>query len=423
MAIKSINLSNIALRGSLLVVVGLLCILGVYFAVKWCIASTLAVQTDSREIAEFAADLAPNDPKAHYALATLYEKTFLTEDFANSLAKYEQAVSLAPNDFRLWLDLARARDREGDSKGAEMAYRKAVELAPHYSRIHWALGNLLLRQGNTEEAFVEIRKAVENDSKYANPAVNVAWQFFEGDVQLISQKIGDSIPIKSALSAFLAGQQRFDEAFTLWNALSPEEKKTTFKAEGEVLLQNLLATKRYRDALSVQSQISQIEGEKFESGKIFNGGFETDIKTANASQFEWAIAEGLEPKILFDATQKYGGSRSLVIVFNSLNGQDFRTIQQTIALESGKRYVFETFARAELKTQATVKWEIVDTASGQILATTSAVPANSDWTALTTEFNTTPATQAVTIRLARVACPNSMCPISGKVWFDDFNLK
>lgn len=423
MAVKSINLDNTLARGGLLIVGGLLCALGVYFAAKWCIGSTLAVQTGAREIAELAADLSPDDPKPHYALAALYEKTFLPGDFEKSLEKYERAVSLAPNDFRLWFDLARARDREDDAKGAEKAYRKAAELAPNYSRVHWALGNFLLRQGNTEEAFREIRKAVENDAKFANPAVNVAWQYYGGDVQLISQKIGDSIPIKSALSAFLASQQRFDEAFMLWNALSPEEKKTTFKAEGTALLQHLLGAKKYRDALSVQSQINQIEGEKFEVGKIFNSGFETDVKTTGASPFEWSIAEGLQPQIGYDGAQKHGGNRSLVIVFNSLNGQDFRAIQQIVAVEGGRRYVFETFARADLKTQATVKWEIADAASGQILASTSAVPANTEWTALTAEFNTPPGTQGVIIRLARAACPGIVCPITGKIWFDDFNLK
>lgn len=422
MAVKSINLNNTALRASLLIV-ALVCVLAVYFAVRWSLASTLAQQTEIMEIAAFAAELSPSDPKAHYAMASLYEKTFLTEDFPKALEEYERAASLAPDDFRLWFDLGKARDRFGDEKGAERAYRKAAELAPHYSRVHWALGNFLLRQGSIEEAFTEIRKAVENDPKYANPAVNVAWQYFDADVQVISQKIGDSIPIKSALSAFLAGQQRFDEAFVLWNTLSPEDKKTNFKAEGEALLLNLIGAKKYRDALSVQSQISETAGEPFALGKIHNSGFEADVKIANAGLFEWSIADGQQPQILFDATQKHQGDRSLVIVFRSLNGQDFRGVQQTVAVESGKRYVFETFARADLDTQTSFKWEIVDTANGQIMASTNSIPAKSDWAALTAEFTTAPDTQAITIRLARIPCPNIVCPISGKIWFDDFNLK
>jgi tetratricopeptide (TPR) repeat protein len=421
---KSINLNNFAGRAFLLAV-ALICILAVYFAVKWCLASTIAAHAESKETAQLAVDMTPNDPKPHYVLAALHEKTFLAEDLAKSLAEYEKATSLAPNDFRLWFDLGKARDHAGDAAGAERAFRKAVELAPNYSRVHWTLGNLLLRQGNTEEAFAEIRRATENDPIYAAPAVTTVWQFFDGDIGLISQKIGDSIPIKAALSGFLAKQQRFDEAFALWNALSAEDKKITYKTESDALLQSLLAAKKYRDALNVQSQINQPEGEKFEVGKIFNAGFETDIRTApaDAGIFEWTIADALQPQIGYDDKQKREGSRSLVIVFNSANGQDFRVVQQTVAVESGKHYNFEVFARADLKSPATVKWEIADAADGKILAATGSVPNNSDWSPLAAEFITPTATQAVTIRLARAACPVSMCPIAGKVWFDNFNLK
>lgn len=422
MAIKSIKLNNSAALISLLVAV-LLCILGVFYAVKWCLADTLATQTPNPELAAYAAEISPGNPRTHYTLAFWRERTFLPEDFQKALEGYERAASLAPNDFRMWFDLAKARDRNGDSEGAEKAYRKTLELAPNYSRNHWALGNLLLREGKTDEAFAEIRHAVENDSSLANPAVSVAWNFYDGDVATISQKIGDSIPIKAALSNFLAGQQRFDESFALWNALSENDKRETYKTDSQALLQSLLAAKKYRDALSVQSQINPSEGEKIEVGKILNGGFEADVKMANAGVFEWSIADGLQPQIGFDGAQKHGGNRSLVIVINSMNGQDFRLIQQTVAVESGKRYQFETFARSELKSPATFKWEITDAASGAVLGSTAAVPNSSDWISLTADFTTPPTTQAVNIRLARVPCPVSMCPISGKVWFDDFNLK
>jgi tetratricopeptide (TPR) repeat protein len=421
MAIKSIKLNNIALRLALLAA-ALLCVFAVYSSVKWLLANTLTA-TQYKDIAEISVDLSPNDPETHYNLAVLQEQTFLPEDFAKSLGEYERAVSLSPHDFRLWFDLGKARDRNGDTAGAEKAFRKAVELAPHYSRNHWALGNLLLREGNTEEAFVEIRRAVENDASYGIPAVTTVWGVFNGDVALISQKIGDSTPIKAALSTFLARQQRFDEAFVLWNQLSADDKKITYKENSEQLLQALLTAQKFRDALSVQSQILQTEGEQFELGKIFNGGFEAEVKAVNPGIFEWKITDGQQPQIGFDDRQKHGGNRSLVIVFKSINGQDFRAIQQTVPVESGKRYNFEAFARSNLETDATLKWEITDTAGGKVLASTSPVPANSEWAPLKAEFTTTPTTQAVTIRLARVTCPTSLCPISGRIWFDDFNLK
>lgn len=423
MAIKSIQLNGFALR-SLLLISALLCVLAVYFVVKWGLADTLATQTQAAEIAEFAVELSPDNPKTHYSLAALRERTFLNEDFQKALAGYERAVSLAPNDFRLWFDLGKARDQNGDQKGAEKAYRRALELAPNYSRVHWALGNLLLRQGKTEEAFAEIRRAAANDPSYANPAVGVAWQFYDGDVPTISEKIGDSMPIKAALSNFLASQKRFDESFALWNELSAEDKRTTYKTDSEALLNSLVATKNYRDALNVYTQITQFDGDRPEIGKITNGGFEADIKTGSAANlFDWLIADGLQPQILFDATQKHGGSRSLVIVFKSMNGQDFRAIQQPVVVESEKHYRFEAYVRSELETPATLKWEIVDLSDEKILASTEALPNNSDWMPLAAEFDTTRSTQAVMIRLVRVPCPVSMCPINGKVWFDDFSLR
>lgn len=420
MAIKSIALNGYAERGAV-VAIALLGVLLVYAVAKFCLADTVATNAISKEMAEVAVGLAPSNPTAHYVLGAFNERSFLPTDFDKTLPAYETATSLSPSDYRLWFEVGKARDRAGDQAGAEKAYRKALELAPNYSRLHWAIGNLLLRRGMTEEAFVEIRRAVENDPAFSAPAVNVAWQFFGGDVAVISQKIGDSNAIKSALSTFLAKQARFDESFALWNSLSDQEKKTTYKTDGENLFQALMAAKKFRDAVSVQKQIGA--GETVELEKITNPGFETEVNPANTNSFFWTIADGLQPQIGFDDKQKHGGNRSLVKVFNSPSGQEFRIVQQSIAVQGNKTYNFEIYARADLKTSATVKWEIVNLSDNKILAATAAVPNNTDWTPLAAQFTTPPDAQAVSIRLVRAACPNTLCPISGRVWFDDSNLK
>ncbi len=125
MAIKSFKLSSNAQR-AVLFAVGLVFVSAVYFAVKWCLASTLVTQAQSKEVAEFAVGLSPNDPKTHYALAVLRERTFLPEDFARSLEEYERAISLAPRDYRRWFDLGKARDRNGDAEGAEKSVEKGA---------------------------------------------------------------------------------------------------------------------------------------------------------------------------------------------------------------------------------------------------------------------------------------------------------
>lgn len=422
MSIKSIQLNTTLYR--LIVITAIILVLFLtYSALRWFFGSTIATQSENKEVAEFAAELAPNDPQSYFSLAKINEKSFLPEDFAKALENYEKAVSVAPYDFRLWMALGKARERAGDDSGAEKALRKSLELAPNYSEVHWALGNFLLRQGNEEEAFSEIRKAVEQDEKFANPAVVTLWQIFDGDVTQIAQKIGDATPIKASLAPFLVKQKRFDEAFSFWNSIPNEEKATTYKKVGEELFAQLVGAKSFRNALTVQTQISTPEDEKFTVGNIFNGDFEKEVKSAKANLFDWKINEGTQPGISLDGSQKHGGTRSLILIFNSDSGKDLRTIQQTIAVESNKSYKLEGFYRAELKTLATLKWEIVDVGDGKILASTNEITAASDWSPLSAEFTVPATTEAIIFRLGNVTCKQALCPISGKLWFDDFSLR
>ncbi len=420
MSVKSIKIETLAARAALLAA-GLVFLICASYFMRWYFAASIAANTDLREVADFAVGLAPDDPQTHYTSAVLSGKIFAPEDIAKSLSEHETAVALAPNDFRLWLALGKARERVGDAAGAELALRKALELAPNYSQVRWTLGNILLRQGKTSEGFAEIRNAAQSDRAFVNPAIVTAWQIFDGSLEQVKQYVGDSQQINFALAIFLAKQKRFDEAIEIWNALPAEEKKTTFKETGEQLHTEMLAAKKYRNALQIRSQISGQEAAQPVTGQIVNGGFEEEVNTKDAGVFEWQIANGFKPQIGFDDVQKRSGNRSLVIIFNSPDGKDFRAISQTVAVEAGKNYRFETFYKSELKTPAALDWEIVDATDGKVLATTGVTSTNAGWTSLKAEF-TAANTEAVTLRLAREACKSSICPISGKIWFDDFSI-
>jgi len=420
--IKSIKLET-ALSRTVLVIAGFLCLVAIFFFAKWCYANAIAAKAAFIEVAELSVDLAPNDPQTHYALAVLNEKTFLSEDLPKSLREFEQAVALSPNDFRLWLAYGKARERSGDGAGAELALRRTLEFAPNYAQVQWTLGNVLLRRGQIREAFFEIRRAAESDMNYRIPAIGAAWQIFDGSLADVKQNIGDSGNLNSALMIFLAKQKRFAEAVEIWNALPAEEKKTTLKTEGEALFGELIAAKQYRTALEIQTSIDgESNAENFALGKIFNGGFESEVKREKATVFDWQIADGAQPQIGFDDNQKVGGTRSLVIIFNSSDGKDFRQVSQIIAVEAVRKYGFSLSYKSELKTSGTLHWEIVDDSNGKVLAITNPISPNADWTNLKTEFVTAANTQAVTVRLVRESCKSIICPITGKVWFDDFSI-
>lgn len=421
---KSIKLESGASRAVLLLAV-LFCLAATFFAVKWYFGNAIAVRSPNKEVAELSVSFAPNDPQTHYTLAVFNEKDFVSSGFAESLAEFERATALAPYDFRLWLALGKARERNGDVAGAELALRKAFALAPNYAAVQWTLGNFLLRRGNVREAFEAIRQAAAGDAgTYKNSALTTAWRIFDGDLAAVKQNLGDSAQLNAALAVFLAGQKRFDEALAIWNALPSEQKKTSLKPDGETLFAQLTTEKRYRDALLVRQSINEPAeaAADFAAGKIFNGDFEIEVKRENSEFFDWQIAPGVQPQIGFDDAQKHAGNRSLVIIFNSQTGREFRQVSQTTAVDANRKYTFELFYKSDLKTASPLRWEVVDAGDGKILGTTDAVSNNADWTNLKVDFIASANTQAVTFRLARDTCKSIVCPIAGKVWFDDFTI-
>ena len=420
MSLKTIELKNTRIK-IILFAIGAIGIIFFTFAFKWCFGNALASRAESLQIAELGVGFAPNDPQAHYVLAVLNDKNFLPEDWRKAVAEYEKAVALSPNDYRLWFQLAKARERDGDAPGAEKALRKSLELAPNYSEIQWTLGNLLLRQGNAAEGFNLMRTAAGGNEKFVVPAISTAWQIFGGDLSQVKQNIGSSPEINAALASFLIGQKRYEEAFEAWNSIPAEQRTGNLRPRGEEIYNQLVLAGKFRAALLIRAEMEDGESRKYEIGKITNAGFEINEKQEKPSIFDWQIGEGVQPLIGVDSETVHGGSLSRRIIFNSPNGADFRSVSQTVAVESDKTYEFSMFYRSDLKTAGTLRWEIVSVADGQILAATKPLEAKSDWANLSAEF-TPESTEAVVIRLMRVACGAPICPISGSVWFDDFGL-
>ena len=422
MDIKSIGMDSRFSKASTLIL-GFCCVFGVLVSTKWLLGNSIASRVDSKEVAQVAVGLAPSDPNPHFALAVMLERSFLPEDLPKSVVEYEKAVALSPNDYRLWLGLGKARERNGDIAGTEKALKRAIELAPNYSQVQWAFGNVLLREGKTEEAFTEIRKAVENDPKFASPAATTAWQMFEGDIEKVKQTIGDSSAVKSALATFLARQKRYDEAYQIWKALPDEGKKTDFKTDGERISAAFLAAKKYKNVLEIQTAISEKGDVNFKLGEVTNPGFETNVRTEKAGTFEWQIGKGLQPQFSISSNEKHEGSQSLAINFRATKKTEFRPISQTVVLDGGRNYRFEIFYKSDLDTSSTVKWEIFDTQSRKVIASTEALDQKTDWKSMSVNFDLPEDSEAVIVRWARAGCKQTICPIKGTVWIDDISIR
>jgi hypothetical protein len=193
-----------------------------------------------------------------------------------------------------------------------------------------------------------------------------------------------------------------------------------------VLLQSLFVANRFRDAWRVSAEIASANTSAVPEGELANSGFEQDIQLSSHDPFGWQVVKGQQPALAIDAGRFHGGNRSLLLTLNSSSGKDLRPISQLVIVEPGKQYRLEFFARTEnLKGLSTLAVEVIT--AGQTaskLATSSPLPTGTnDWQQFNLEFTTPQSTEAIIIQLASVTCPSSVCPMFGKVWYDDFNLR
>lgn len=420
MSTRSIKIDSVW-KKAVLAVVAIVCLFAAWTYSKWGLAATAADRTTDADGAIFLTELAPDDPQIHYLTAALFERRFDPGDAERSLREYETATGLSPSNYLLWLDTGRSRERNGDPVRAEAALRKALELAPNYARVQWALGNNLLRQGRTEDAFAEIKKAVNGDpATYAGPAIVAARQFLGDDPVTIQRMIDGPVEFQASLTSMLVSEKRFDEAMSMWSSFPVEEKRTRMRDTGNLLVTHLLEVKKFREAAALIAELA--DGDPPQVGQIRNGGFESGVKPVEAGTFEWNISPGLQPQIVLSSGQKHSGNNSLLIIFNTKDGKDDRSVSQLVAVEPNRAYELEMFIRADLKTAALFKWEVVDAVDGHRLAISDAFTNGSDWSPVRLRFRTAANVDGIITRLVRENC-GLVCAVNGSIGIDDVSLR
>ncbi len=398
----------------------LVCLTGAIFFAKWSFANAASPRAAAKDVADLAVQFGPDDPQTHFAAAVLYEKTFEPQDLAHSIEEYEKTAALAPNNYISWLELGKARDRRGDADGAERSFLRALELAPNYADVQWAYGNSLLRAGRTEEGFTQIRTAATAKPEYMGPAAVTAMTMLDGDAATVRDMLGNSGAVNAALATYALSGKHYAEAASAWDMIPADEKLPKFREAGQALLSQLAGAKQYRLAARIAKDIWDADGTGPGVGSVLNGGFETGIRLNEARLFDWQVGNGIQPQIGLSGEQKHGGAYSLYMAFNTMLAADLRQVSQTVAVESGKSYTFGGSYRAEIK--GSLAWDVVDASDGKNLAKTPPVQSTDGWTSFRVNFNAPPGSDGVIIRLVRDGCEASVCPITGKVWFDDFSL-
>ncbi len=402
-----------------------------YHVVRWYAGNTMADYFDPAEnnlrVAQMAASLAPDDPLTRWQLAQAMQKNLPLDQQMQAIAEYEKAVRLSPNDYRFWMALGIASEQAGDRVKAEQALKQAVALAPAYAYPHWYLGNLLLRGGRYDEAFAELRIASEADQKFQPQQFNLIWEIYGADPEGLKQGVGESSLAKAKFALYLLGRQKYEEGLRLWESLSADEKKAN-KETAETMVNTLVTTAHYHDALKVWNDIAPNEKFRAVVGSVFDPGFEEASTYGPEMAFGWQVTQVPQVQVGIDPVKSHSGAISLRLAFHVRSNIEDIKVSQLVPVATNTEYDFEFYVSTEkLETGGPTLVQIVDpTTSGVLVSSPGAPGGTSDWTRVALTFKTGDKTEAVLIRIVRPSCGTQeapVCPIFGSVWYDDFSFK
>jgi tetratricopeptide (TPR) repeat protein len=151
-------------------------------ALRSLLAST-EMQTGKYDLAvieyqHLAADN-PNSPQVYLALGNAYRQR---GDLANTIASFQKAEALAPNDIAPLALLAESFTLSGQKPQALEMYRRALQLKPDNAVLMNATAYLIAETGGSlDEALKLAQKAVAADSHQANFSDTLGWIYFKKD--------------------------------------------------------------------------------------------------------------------------------------------------------------------------------------------------------------------------------------------------
>lgn len=390
-----------------------------WFAVRWQIGimlSDLTPPTDPNagEIGVMAARLAPGDPSPILLSAAA------EADPQKAIALFENAIRLAPNDFRTRIELARAYEQDDQIERAEAEFKRAVEIAPNYAAPRWHLGNFYLRHERESDALPQLSHAAEHNQTYRDQVFSLAWDYFQKDAARVVQLVNEPAAV-AHLAYFFAARGAASASLRNWGRLSDADKQR-YGYRAILIADGLYQQRHFGEALSFSKQLG--DATTAEPEKITNPSFETLIGEFEKSRFAWQVNRS-ESKLEITADGKVAreGSRSLRLTFRGYAKPVLANVFQTVVVEPNTKYTLSFWVRtSDLRSAGTPMLEVLNGVNDASLTRTEPFAnGTAEWQRMTLDFRTPENCVGIVIRTIRQYCGEE-CPINGTIWYDDFSL-
>jgi tetratricopeptide (TPR) repeat protein len=377
--------------------------------------SEYSFAANSLDAAQRAVAFNTADPAAQHALGIELANVGRN---AEAVAELERAISLRPEDYFLWQELARLREEIDDTTGGIRALQHAIKLAPYYSEPHWQLGNLLLRTGELNDAFIEMRRAVSSDPMLLPLMTDLAWNVCHSDVKcLLTAAQPKDDGERLSLARFFVVQQNIGAAVNLLLTAS-----TIDSDEGLQMVRILIEAGEFQAAhkICLAGRHGYVQDDD-----VFDGGFEGSMSLDHLG-CGWCAAHSQTIQVLLDPNDPQSGKRSLLLKYAGNFDPTVPAISQLILVVPNTHYRLIFAARTENLVSGGLPVVVVKDAEDDrraIAQSASLSPGTNDWKEFSIAFKTAATTQVITVNIQRQSCSSNPCPIVGRANFDSFSMR
>src|SRR6266571_2143030 len=372
-----------------------------------------AAKTNQVAAADAALRLSPNDPDAHFVRGAILE----SKSVAAAVEEYKQAVRTRPEDYLLWLSLARAQEFNGDVAGAIAAASQGVRLAPFYAKPHWLLGNIFVRAGRNDEGFRELRLAGASDDALLAAIIDLEWELSGGDADFVRRAVDPKSPDSyKALANYFKKRNKVTDAIEMLRAAGAAAEQ-----ERRQYLQELISAQNIKEA----AQLWSIDHPASMVDQLIDPGFEQE-SNLDEPGFGWRREnKAASLSLSLDQKNPNQGRFSLRVDFNGDSEAGTPIISQFVLVTPGTHYRFHFVARTEGIVSGALPYvAVADVTNNIILGRISAFPPRqTDWQEYLIDFNSGENSSAVQVALRREPCRQSACPIFGHLWLDNFSIE
>jgi Tetratricopeptide repeat len=385
------------------------------------------LSTEGRmEGADLALKFSPHDPLVRWQRGGVYftaaNDDLIDERLSVALDDLRQAARMSPEDYRVWLSLGRVLDRTGSTEEARAALDRALQLAPRHFEPRWALGNHLLRAGDRDASFAQMRLALANRPSALSIVFDYAWAVYQGDGRAIAEALAPPAEVKARLISLLISRGEVEEGLAVWREIDSPGLKDV-----QGVTESLINAGRFAAAYDIWSRADIPDRPSADAHSMLaNSGFEQTFASESKTPFyAWQTGRPVGVRVTLDRKEVLAGEQSLRISFNVEQNAAIILAAQTVPVKPKKSYCLSFFVKTEeLESLSTPLVELYDSADmKRARAATAPFPIRDNkWTEYAISLDTLADTDALTIRLLRLPCAESPCPISGRLWFDDFKL-